>query len=67
METSNYNKISLKAWRVNRGFSQQDVADRLGVSRQTVIKWEQEDAKNNGLVLYALAKLYDVDLDNIKA
>lgn len=67
METVNNNTISLKAWRVNRGFSQQDVADRLGVSRQTVIKWEQDDARNSGLVLYALAKLYEVDLDNIKA
>lgn len=67
MENKNYQTISLKAWRVNKGMSQQDVADRLGVSRPTVIKWEQEDAKNNGLVLYALAKLYDVDIDDIKA
>lgn len=67
MEGVNNNTISLKAWRVNRGFSQQDVADRLGVTRQTVMKWEQEGAKNSGLVLYALAKLYDVNIDNIKA
>lgn len=67
MTDNNTYKISAKAWRVNKGMSQQDVADKLGVTRQTVIKWEQEDAQNNGLVLYALAKLYNVDVDNIRA
>jgi len=67
MNDNNIYKISLKAWRTNKGLSQQDVADRLGVARQTVIKWEQDDAKNNGLVLYALAKLYNIDVDNIRA
>jgi len=60
-------KINITAWRTNSGMTQQDVADRLGVTRPTVIKWEKEDAKNNGLVIYALAKLYGVEIDDIKA
>jgi transcriptional regulator with XRE-family HTH domain len=30
----------LKAWRENNGLSQQQVADRVGKSRRTVINWE---------------------------
>lgn len=30
----------LKSWREQAGFSQEVLADRLGVTRQTVINWE---------------------------
>lgn len=58
-------QLSLAALRINAGMTQQDVADRLGVSRGTVIKWENgEEVK--GIVIYALAKLYGVEIDNIR-
>lgn len=59
-------KLSIEALRVNAGFTQQDVADRLGVSRSTVIKWESGNIEPKELVIYALAKLYEVDLDTIR-
>jgi transcriptional regulator with XRE-family HTH domain len=59
-------QLTLEALRVNAGFTQQDVADRLGVSRFTVMKWESGEVKPKELVIYALAKLYDVDIDVIK-
>ncbi|MCP8969691.1 helix-turn-helix transcriptional regulator [Ectobacillus ponti] len=59
-------QLSLEALRVNAGMTQQDVADRLGVTRQTVIKWEKGDVEPKELVIYALAKLYNVDLDVIR-
>lgn len=59
-------EFSLEALRVNNGMTQQDVADRLGVTRQTVIKWEKGDVEPKELVIYALAKLYDVDIDIIR-
>ncbi|WP_242637884.1 helix-turn-helix transcriptional regulator [Neobacillus sp. MM2021_6] len=58
--------MSLEALRVNKGMTQQDVADRLGVSRNTVIKWESGEVKPKELVIYALAKLYEVDLDMMR-
>lgn len=58
-------QLSLSALRVNLGMTQQDVADRLGVSRQTVAKWENGESVSE-LVIYALAKLYGVEIDNIR-
>lgn len=58
-------KISIKALRINKGLNQQDVADILGVSKPTVIKWEKGEVEPKGLVVYALAKLYDVEVQNI--
>ncbi|MEK4181757.1 helix-turn-helix transcriptional regulator [Aeribacillus sp. FSL K6-1121] len=59
-------ELSLKALRVNAGMTQQDVADKLGVKRQTVAKWENGEVKPKELVIYALAYLYKVDIDNIR-
>jgi len=59
-------QLSLKALRVNAGLTQQDVADRLGVSRQTVLNWEKESWKPDEVVIYALAYLYKTSIDNIR-
>ncbi|UFA56448.1 helix-turn-helix transcriptional regulator [Staphylococcus aureus] len=34
-------KLTIKALRINNDMNQQDVADILGVSKPTVIKWEK--------------------------
>lgn len=59
-------RLSLEALRVNAGMTQQDVADVLGVSRSTVIKWESDVVDKKGLVIYALSKLYGAEIDNIR-
>ncbi|PTL18597.1 XRE family transcriptional regulator [Staphylococcus gallinarum] len=58
-------KLSIKALRINKEMNQQDVADILGVSKPTVIKWEKGDVEPKGLVIYALVKLYEVEIENI--
>lgn len=58
--------FTIKTWRINAKMTQQDVADRLGVSKPTVIKWEREDAVLKNLEVYALAYLFGVSVDNIK-
>lgn len=60
-------KFPVKVWRVNAKMSQQDVADKLDVTKNTVIRWEKEDAVLKGMQLYALAKLFDTEVDYIKA
>lgn len=38
-------KISLTAARVNAGLSQSEIADKMGVSRQTIANWESGTVK----------------------
>lgn len=59
-------QMSLKALRVNAGLTQQDVADRLGVSKQTVLNWEKENNIPPDLAVYALAYLYKTSIDNMR-
>ena len=51
--------------RTERHLSQTDVAKRLYVSRQAVSKWENGDAEPSLDNLIALAKLFNVSLDNL--
>ena len=46
-------------------FSQEDVAERIGVSRQAVAKWESGETVPDLPNSIALAKLYDVTLDDL--
>lgn len=59
-------QMSLRAIRVNANLTQQDVADRLNVSRQSIINWEKEAERPSDLVIYALAYLYETNIDNIR-
>jgi len=58
--------MSLKALRVNAGLTQQDVADRLGISRSLVIELENGEQKDKDVYYYALAYLYETDIDNMR-
>lgn len=50
-----------------KGMTQQEVADRLGVSNKTVSKWESGGGFPDITVLPALAELYGVTADDILA
>ncbi|MDO4314934.1 MAG: helix-turn-helix transcriptional regulator [Oscillospiraceae bacterium] len=50
-----------------RGATQQEIADRLGVSNKTVSKWESGGGLPDITVLPALAELYGVTADDILA
>ncbi len=51
--------------RRTRGLSQEDLAERLGVSRQAVSKWERAESSPDTDNLIALAQLYGVSLDEL--
>lgn len=58
-------KITLEAARVNKGLSQKQVAEALGVSAQTVCAWEKEPFKITIEKAYRLAELYGVNIANL--
>ncbi|HCW36503.1 helix-turn-helix transcriptional regulator [Mammaliicoccus sciuri] len=59
-------QLPVKNWRQIRKMTQVEVADRLGVNPKTVIRWEKEDTELSNLTIYALAKLYEIEIDQIK-
>lgn len=51
--------------RKQNGYSQEELADKLGLSRQAVSKWERAEASPDTDNLICLAKLYNVSLDEL--
>lgn len=49
-------EIRLKTWRHQRGFSQRDAAQVLGVPKRTLQDWEQGRRRPRGLSLTALCE-----------
>lgn len=55
----------LQKLRKEKGYSQEQLADALGISRQAVSKWERAEASPDTDNLICLAKLYGVSLDEL--
>lgn len=51
--------------RREKGYSQEELAENLGLSRQAVSKWERAESAPDTGNLVALAKLYGVTLDEL--
>lgn len=55
----------LQAHRKAHGYSQEELADLLNVSRQAVSKWERGEASPDTDNLIALAKIYNITIDQL--
>ena len=51
--------------RKQKGFSQEELANRLNVSRQTVSKWEVGESSPDMEKLIAISDLFEVSLDEL--
>lgn len=51
--------------RREHGYSQEELAEKLGLSRQAVSKWERAEASPDTDNLILLARLYDISLDQL--
>lgn len=51
--------------RKKNGLSQESLAEKLGISRQAVSKWERAESSPDTDNLLSLAKLYNVSLDEL--
>lgn len=58
-------KITLKAARVNAGYTQQEVADILNISNKTICRWESGAAFPKADKIDAICSLYGVSYDNL--
>ena len=63
--TENTFGTTLKVLRVKNHYTQEDVADRIHVSRQAISKWEQDKTLPDLANLVELSKLYHVKLESL--
>jgi transcriptional regulator with XRE-family HTH domain len=59
-------KLTLAAWRVNAGFSQQMAAKALKISNRTLCKWENGKAFPKQPDIEKICALYNCSYDNIE-
>lgn len=53
----------LKSARVQSGMTQENVAERINVSRQTISNWENEKSYPDIISVIELSNLYSISLD----
>lgn len=58
-------KLTIEGARVSAKLTQQQLADKMGVSRQTVIKWEAGKCEMKPAYLYMFCGITGFDEDDI--
>lgn len=62
LEQLSYN---IKVFRDQLGLTQQELADKLNISRSNVAKWESDKALPDAASLINLSKLFNVSMDHL--
>lgn len=57
--------ISIKAARVNAGYTQQEVADEVGKTKNTIASYESYTTTPDILTAQAMATMFKMSLDDI--
>ena len=58
--------ISIKAARVEKGYTQDALAERLGVSKRTIVSWENGESEIKPYVIFSLAYVFQMDADFLR-
>lgn len=56
---------TIRAWRTERGWTQRELADRIGVTYQAVWYWEHGERVPGGTKMRELARVLGVPMDEI--
>ncbi len=57
-------KLTLRGARVNAGYTQKQVADKVDVSEYTVVNWESGKNRIPAIKLKELSYLYNLKMDD---
>lgn len=58
-------RVTLKAARTNVGLTQQEAADKIGVTVDTMSNWERAKSFPNALQIRRIEEVYGVSYDNL--
>lgn len=58
-------QISLSAARVNAGMTQEEVAKKMGISKNTIVNWEKGKTNLSIADVEMLSNIYQIPKDNI--
>lgn len=58
-------KITIRAARVNAGLTQAEAAEKLGITRETLIKYEKQPQLIRQGMLKKMQVVYNMDHDNL--
>lgn len=58
-------KMTLKALRVNAGYTQKEIANKMGKSNKTICRWENGESFPDPIEIDMLCELYGVSYDHI--
>lgn len=59
-------QMSIKAIRIDKGYTQEALAQELGVNPKTISDWENKKVPIKPLTVYALAYVFKVNADLIR-
>lgn len=55
----------IHVYRATKRMSQQELADLVGVSRQTIIQLERDRYNPSMLLVYSIARVFDVTIEDL--
>lgn len=59
-------QMSVRSFRINEGYTQEALAQKLGVTSKTISDWENNKVPIKPLTIFALAYVFKVDADLIR-
>ena len=65
IRTMLYLGTNIKEYRLKKGYTQEQLAYELGVSPQTVSRWENGNTYPDIVMLPIIAELFDTSIDNL--
>lgn len=64
MDINKYIADKIKYYRTKRNLTQEDVAEHLGTTYQTVSRYENGERKTNNHILYSLSQLFNISMND---
>jgi DNA-binding XRE family transcriptional regulator len=64
--TSKILNLSVKAARVERGLTQDAIAQMLGITSKTYREWENGETQDKPMLMFAVAYILKIDIDLLR-